>query len=96
MKRAVFLVLVAVLAVILLYVSRFWFLDLWGRPGLFGSRELPPGGGLVGRWLRGTQFAPFELLIWACGGFLVLTVVQSIIDRLSKAPEEDTHEGRDT
>ncbi len=93
MKRVLILLIVALIAVILLYLSRFWLFDLWPRSGLFGIEELRPGGGLLGRWLRGTQFAPFELLIWACGGFLILTFVQNIIDRLTKAPEEDdTHD----
>jgi len=94
MKRVLLLLIVACVALVLLYLSRFWFLDLWGRPGLFGSRELPPGGGLVARWTRGTEFAPFELLIWACGGFLVLTALQNTVDWLTKTPEEeDTHDG---
>lgn len=66
----------------MLYLSRFWFLDLWPRQGLFGWEALRPGGGLIGRWLRGTLFAPFELLIWAVGVFLVLTWTQKIIDFL--------------
>lgn len=93
MKRVVLLLIVAFVALVIWYLSRFWFLDLWPRSGLFGIEELRPGGGLLGRWVRGTQFAPFELLIWACGGFLALTLLQNIIDRLTKAPEEDdTHE----
>lgn len=89
MKRVVLLLLVTLVTFVLLYLSRFWFLDLWPRSGLFGIEELRPGGGLVARWTRGTQLAPFELLIWACCGFLVLSLVQNIIDRLTKSPEED-------
>lgn len=93
MKRIVLLVLMAVLGIIMLYLSRFWFLDLWPRAGLFGWQELRPGGGLLGRWLRGTPFAPFELLIWACGVFLILTGLQKFIDFILPAPlqEKDTH-----
>ncbi|KNG94234.1 hypothetical protein [Pseudaestuariivita atlantica] len=91
MKRAAILLAVTALAVVLVYLSRFWFLDLWPRSGLFGIAELRPGGGLLARWLRGTPFAPFELLIWVCGGFLVLTLVQRVVDRFNPppAPEED-------
>ena len=91
MKRVLLLLFVALLAVVLFYLSRFWFLDLWPRSGLFGWGELRPGGGLLGRWLRGTQFAPFELLIWACGGFLILTWVQKGYDWLFAPKEEDDH-----
>lgn len=96
MKRIVLLLIVALVAVILFYLSRFWFLDLWPRGGLFGIEELRPGGGLLGRWLRGTNFAPFELLIWAGGSFLVLSFIQSIVGRVFPAPDaaekEDTHD----
>lgn len=89
MKRIVLLVLMLVVGVVLLYLSRFWFLDLWPRSGLFGLETLRPGGGLIGRWLRGTPFAPFELLIWAVGVFLILTYLQKIIDYLTQAPEQE-------
>lgn len=93
MKRIALLVLMAVLGIIMLYLSQFWFLDLWPRSGLFGWQELRPDGGLLGRWLRGTPLAPFELLIWACGVFLILTYLQKFIDFIlpAKTPEEDAH-----
>ena len=78
MKRIAILLIVAIVGIILFYVSRFWFLDLWPRSGLFGISELRPGGGVLGRQLRGTDFAPFELLIWAVGVFLVLTWLEKI------------------
>ncbi|WP_298295516.1 hypothetical protein [uncultured Litoreibacter sp.] len=92
MKRVVLLVLMAVVGAVMLYLSRFWIFDLWGRPGLFGIQELRPNGGLLARWLRGTPFAPFELLIWATGVFLILTYLQKFIDFLTQpnAPEEET------
>lgn len=97
MKRILLLATITMVAAVLLYLSRFWFLDLWPRAGLFGIQELRPGGGLLGRWLRGTQFAPFELLIWVCGGFLILTMIQNLISRLKPTPpdpdsEDDAHE----
>ncbi len=77
MKRVVLLFVMAALTVVLLYLSRFWFLDLWARGEFFGLR---PDGGLLRRWLQGTQFAPFELLIWAVGAFMILTWLQKLVD----------------
>lgn len=82
MRRVILLLVVALAAAVMVYLSRFWFLDLWPRSGLFGVQELRPGGGLLARWLRGTQLAPFELLIWVCGGFLALTYLQRFIDAI--------------
>ena len=79
MKHAAALVLVGLVAAVLVYLSRFWFLDLWPRAGLFGIAELHPGGGLVGRWVRGSWAAPFELLIWACGVFLLLGALERFL-----------------
>ena len=76
------------LAAIFFYLSRFWFFSLWDRAGLFGIEDLRPQGGLLARWLRGTSFAPFELLIWAVGGFLILTWAQKLYDRLTTPPPE--------
>lgn len=87
MKRAFWLIVAALAATILFYVSRFWFLRLWPRDGLFGIETLRPQGGLLGRWLRGTDLAPFELLIWAVGAFAVLTVLQKLFDLLNPPPE---------
>lgn len=83
MKRIVWLSFIALVGVIMLYLSRFWIWSLWPRDGLLGVSELRPQGGLLATWLRGTDFAPFELLIWAIGVFLVLTFLQKIYDRLS-------------
>ncbi|WP_298970706.1 hypothetical protein [uncultured Roseobacter sp.] len=80
MRRVVMLLIAAVLAAIFFYLSRFWYLSLWDRPGLFGLEELRPQGGLVAQWVRGTNAAPFELLIWALGCFAVLSIVQKIYD----------------
>ncbi len=72
----------AALTLVIFYVSRFWDFRWWDRPGLFGLEALPPQGGLVGRWLRGTDFAAFELLIWGAGVVLVLSAVQWLVDRI--------------
>ena len=87
MTRIAWMLIATLVAAILYYVSRFWTFRLWPRDGLFGVEVLRPQGGLVGRWLRGTDFAPFELLIWAVGAFLVLTVLQKLYDLLHKPPE---------
>ncbi|MFK7745203.1 MAG: hypothetical protein AB8B47_09115 [Roseobacter sp.] len=82
MRRFFMLVFVALVGGILFYLSRFWFLSLWPRSGLFGIEQLRPQGGLLARWLRGTDAAPFELLIWAVGCFAVLTLLQKLYDRV--------------
>ena len=83
-KRIFALVLVAVTALILLYLSRFWIFEWWGREGLFGISDLRPQGGLLGRWLSGTPFAPFELLIWVCGSFYAFTWLERLLTRFNK------------
>lgn len=95
MKRVVFLVLMGVIGAIMLYLSRFWFLDLWPRSGLLGWTALRPDGGLLGRWLQGTKSAPFELLIWACGVFLVLTYLQRFLDWMFPAAPSDPQDPHD-
>lgn len=84
MRRLLSLISVAVVATVLFYVSRFWDFRLWGRDGLFGIEQLRPQGGLLARWLRGTDLAPFELLIWIIGVFLILTWLQSLFDRFDR------------
>ena len=84
-RRISGLVLMAAVAVILLYLSRFWVFDLWGREGLAGITELRPDGGLLRQWLRGTPLAPFEMLIWAVGAFLILTWLQRAVDMMRKS-----------
>lgn len=87
MKRLIWMIIAIAVAAILYYLSRFWTLSLWPRSGLFGIEELRPQGSLVGQWVRGTDFAPFELLIWAVGAFLVLTILQKLYDLLNPPPE---------
>ncbi|WP_147106417.1 hypothetical protein [Tateyamaria sp. syn59] len=87
MKRIFWLSVATLTAAILFYVSRFWDFRLWSRDGLFGVEALRPQGDLVARWLRGTDLAPFELLIWAVGAFLVLTLLQKLYDLLNPPPE---------
>ncbi|MBE1284380.1 MAG: hypothetical protein GJ676_13795 [Rhodobacteraceae bacterium] len=81
-RRVFWMTLTVLVAAVLIYLSRFWAFDLWGREGLFGLRELRPQGGLLARWLRGTVFAPFELIIWVVGVFLILTGLEKLYDRI--------------
>ena len=87
MKRILWLAIATTVAAVLFYISRFWDFRLWSRDGLFGIEALRPQGGLVGQWVRGTDLAPFELLIWAVGVFLVLTLLQKLYDLLNPPPE---------
>lgn len=91
MKRVILLIITALVGVIFLYLSRFWMFDLWPRSGLFGIDALRPNGGLLARWLRGTPFAPFELLIWAIGVFMILTYIQRFVDYIATkfTPEKE-------
>ena len=87
MRKILFLIVTGLLALTLFYMSRFWFLSLWPRSGLFGIETIRPQGGLLSRWLRGTEAAPFELILWAIGCFLVLSVAQKIIEMLTSPPD---------
>ncbi len=80
MKRLFALVIMACVGAALFYISRFWIFNLWSRDGLFGLSELRPQGGLLATWLRGTQLAPFELLIWVIAVFIGLTWLQKLFD----------------
>lgn len=72
------------LAVALLYLSRFWIFKWWPRDGLFGWDVLRPQGGLLGTWLRGTDFSPFELIVWAVAAFLLLSAIEAVVQRLRR------------
>lgn len=87
-RHILMLAFVALLTAILLYLSRFWIFSWWGRDGLLGFEALRPQGDLVARWLRGTDFRPFDLVFWVVGGFLILTLAQKIVDWLTPAAPE--------
>lgn len=91
-RRAVSLAIVAAVTAIFYYLSRFWDFRLWNSEGLLGIEQLRPQGGLLARWLRGTDFAPFELLIWVIGIFIALTYLQKLFDALTPAPQETDHD----
>lgn len=83
--RLLGLCLAAIVGAVMLYLSPYWIFDLWGREGLFGFAELRPGGDLLNRWLRGTPFAPFAVLIWAVGVFLILTWTERFVGLFRQA-----------
>ena len=87
MSRIIGLILAILLAVIFLYISRFWIFDLWGREGLFGIEYLRPGGDLLRRELSGTFFAPYDLLVWAAAGFFVLTMLEKVWVKLTQTSD---------
>lgn len=82
MTRAIGLILAAMLATLLFYLSAWWPFTLWSRDGLLGVEALRPQGDLLAVWLRGTPFAPFDEIVWLCGAMLVLTGVQSVWARI--------------
>lgn len=85
MKKILLLLIVAAVGIALLYISRFWIFSLWDRPGLFDLKQIPPQGGVLKRWLRGTDLVPFELIIWAISGFLLLTGLEKLFDYFKKS-----------
>lgn len=91
MRRAIMILPAFLVAVLMLYTSRFWTFALWSWPGLFGLKAPPPNGGLVAGWLRGTWAAPYELLIWAVGWFAILTLLQRAHDRLTRPSNTEGH-----
>ncbi len=63
------IVAVTLLALVLLYLTRFWiFTDWWGDEGLLGYREFGRQGDFLTHQLGGTRYQPFSLLLWLAGG----------------------------
>jgi hypothetical protein len=85
MSRIIGLTLAILLAVIFLYISRFWIFDLLGREGLLGIEYLRPGGDILRRELRGTPLAPYDLLVWVAGGFFLLTMLEKLWGKVTNA-----------
>lgn len=82
MKRVLVVFIVVIVSIVLLYISRFWPVELWTRRSTLGDLGLRPGGGLLAIWLRGTPLAQFELILWAAGSFLALSVTEKLVQRL--------------
>jgi len=76
-KRILAILIICLAAIVLLYMSRFWPIELWSRRSFLGELGLRPNGGMLGHWLRGTSLAQFDILIWGVISFLVL----SLLDR---------------
>ncbi|WP_371224852.1 hypothetical protein [Roseovarius sp. 2305UL8-3] len=83
MRRALSILIVLCVATVLLYLSRFWPLELWGRRSALGELGLRPGGGMVQFWLRGTPLAQFDLIIWVVGSFITLSLTEKLVQWLS-------------
>lgn len=86
-QRIIGLVLAILAGILLLYLSRFWVFNLWSRDGLVGIKALRPNGSLLAYWLRGTDLAPFELIIWAVASFMALTYLEKVLAFLKKRGE---------
>jgi hypothetical protein len=77
--------IVVLLALVLLYLTRFWvFTDWWGNEGLWGFKDLSRHGDFLTRQLRGTPWQPFSLLLWLAGGFLALSLLQTVAARIGR------------
>jgi hypothetical protein len=73
------------LTLVLLYLSRFWiWVGPWSQEGLFGLKIVSQSGNLVNFWLQGTWWESFDIIIWGCGAFLLLTVLQRLAHWFAK------------
>lgn len=73
------------LTLVLLYLSRFWiWVGPWSSDGLLGLKVISPYGNMVNFWLRGTWWQTFDIVIWGCGAFILLTLLQRFAGLFSK------------
>lgn len=73
------------LTLVLLYLSRFWiWVGPWSTDGLFGQQIISPFGNMINFWLRGTWWQTFDILIWGCLAFLLLSVLQRLAGLFSR------------
>ena len=71
------LALVVAATLFFVYVSRFWIWKApWGNDGAFGLKLFSPYGDALRRWLGGTWFRDFDLVIWGCAAILLLSILQ--------------------
>lgn len=76
---------VVLLALVLLYMTRFWpFTGWWGNEGLLGYKDLSRHGDFLTHQLRGTPFQAFSLLFWLAGGVLALSLLQTLATRIGQ------------
>ncbi len=67
----------------IIYVSRFWIWTApWTNDGLFGFKDLSPYGDVLRRWLSGTWFRDFDIVIWGLAAIVLLCVLQWLRARL--------------
>ena len=83
------IVVAVLLALIIAYASRFWpWSGYWSTDGAFGIAWLSPNGDWVRRFLRGTDFARFDLLIWGGFAFLLLSLAHALGSRIGGDSQE--------
>jgi hypothetical protein len=74
------------LTFVLLHFSRFWiWVGPWSADGLLGLKVFLPYGNMVNWWLRGTWFQDFDLIIWGCGAFVLLSISDRLLKRFVSA-----------
>lgn len=84
-NRLIGLIGAVTLTWIAVYVSRFWIWTApWGNDGLFGIKSFSPYGDTLRRWLSGTWFRDFDLIIWFCAAIVVLSALQWLGARRGK------------
>ena len=84
-RKTLRVALVVFVAAALLYISRFWPVELWGRQSWLNQiLGLRPGGDMLVRWLRPIGLAEFTLLIWAGIAFLALSLTEAVCQRWLK------------
>jgi len=84
---------------IVLYASRYWPLQLWGRDGLFGIGWLRSGGDVLRQQLNALwrslgigQLGAFDILIWGLAIFGFLSVLQWIWTTISAKLRPDAEQ----
>lgn len=82
MRKILSICVTVVAGLALLYLSRFWPFELWPRNGVLAGLGFRPGGDLVRFWVRGTQLAQFDFLIWGIVGFITLSVLEFVTKSL--------------
>ena len=82
MRLILQLLIVLAVATVLLYISRFWPFEFWGRKHPLAEFGLRPDGNMLRVWLRGTPVASFDLFIWILISFPILSVTEKLCQLL--------------
>lgn len=65
------------ISVALIYLSRFWIWTApWSNDGLLGIKDVSPYGDVLRRWLSGTWFRDFDIVIWGLAAIVLLSLLQ--------------------